>query len=568
MTDKNIFDLIIDEAEFCVLDVETTGMSPNNCRVIEIGIVKINNLKVTDRFHSLINPGTEIPYFITQLTGISNSDVYDAPYFDEIISKVQEFIKDTIIVAHNAQFDLSFLKREFNQCGIDKIPNPSLCTLKLARKLYPQFKSKSLGAMVKNLGITHKNVHRALGDASATAKILLKMLIELQENQNVHVVSDLLNYQYIPLLKENYKLIKKKLLNDFTRLPEAPGVYFFKNSKDEILYVGKAKSLKDRVKNYFSSTALSKSRKIVRQASKIEFETTNSELTALITEAELIKIHNPKHNYQLKKYGQTYFIRVNKNTRFANIESSSHFDLDGNDYFGPYSNQDTLKNLIELINKTFNLRECDDKEFAKLKECYLHQLHRCMAPCINQNISEHYIEELKLVYDFLSGKNQIALNRLINKMKDLSEKRKYEEAGQIRDLVNLILAQIHKTSVIAEPINTANVLIIVSGNGKNDFLLLSSGKLFIKDYLMNDLNLFDTAIEDYYNGTVSLFQEVDKKDLEKIKITLGWLIRNRTSVKVYYLKDYTSREQLFNSITQNQIIHSEQPVEYFDDVSE
>ena len=172
-----------------------------------------------------------------------------------------------------------------------------------------------------------------------------------------------------------------------------------------------------------------------------------------------------------------------------------------------------------------------------------------MAPCVIKNVKTDYDIELNNVYDFLSGKNQVALNRQVNKMKELSDKKKYEEAAQVRDLVNLILAQIHKSSIIAEPINSAKVLIIVNENGKKDSLLLLSGKLFIKDYMIEDYDLFNTAIEDYYNNTISLFHKVENKDLEKIKITLSWLIRNRNNVQIYYLKDYKSRNELFKSIS-------------------
>jgi DNA polymerase III subunit epsilon len=547
--ESTLYDLPVSDATFCVLDVETTGMSAYSNRVIEIGIVKINRLKIIEKYQTLINPGSEIPYFITQLTGIKNSDVYDAPYFDEVINKIRDFIKDSILVAHNAPFDLSFLKREFFQCGVDKILNPSLCTLRLARKLYPHFRSKSLGSVVKNLNIAHKNVHRALGDATVTAKILLKMIKELEVNHNVQSVTDLLNFQYTPLAKDGYKLIKKKLVNDYAKLPDSPGVYFFKNSKDEIIYVGKAKSLKDRVKNYFSSSSLSKTKRIVRQADKIDFEITNSELTALLYEAELIKIHNPRHNVQLKKYGQTYFLRINRDEDFPAVDTCGKFEFDGMDYFGPYTNKETVTNLAELIKKTFTIRECDSKEFKKGKECYLSQLYRCTAPCVNKNIKEDYLKELDNVYDFLSGKNQLALNRLINKMKELSDKKKYEEAAQMRDLVNLILTQIHKSAIISEPVNSANVLIIVNENEKKDYLLLLSGKLFVKNYILEERDIFDTAIDDYYNNTISLFHQVDKKDLEKIKITLSWLIRNRNSVSIYYLKDFSSKEELYKTIT-------------------
>lgn len=562
MNSNEILDLQINEAEFCVLDVETTGTSAYSCRVIEIGLVKIKDLQITETFRAFINPGREIPYFITQLTGIQNSDVYDAPYFDEVADKIIDFIGSSITVAHNAQFDLSFLKSEFQNAGLPKLNNLSLCTLKLARKMFPEIKSKSLGSVVRHLGITHKNVHRALGDATVTGKILLKMISDLTKQNKIRLVSDLINLQYTPIVKENFRLIKKKLVNDFIKIPNEPGVYLFKNSKDEIIYVGKAKALKDRVKSYFSSTTEKKTRRIVRLASKLDFQTTNGELTALLAEAELIKIHKPVCNVQLKKYSQTYFIRINKKTEFASIEQNNKFDFDDNDYFGPYNNQDIVKNLIEIINKTFLLRECDDKEWNKKKECYLAQINRCIAPCTNTSIKEEYVNELQNVYDFLSGKNQIALDRLLNKMKSLSEKQKYEEAAQIRDLVNLILAQIHKTSIIAEPINRANLLLVINNSDRKDYLLLIAGKVFIRNNIISSEESFDTALDDYFNNTTSLFHKVEERDLEKIKIVLSWLIRNRNEVNVYYLKDYISKDELFAAASKRIFTNSSFEAEY------
>ncbi|RJP74269.1 MAG: hypothetical protein C4539_00495 [Ignavibacteriales bacterium] len=545
----NLLSKPVGDADFCVLDFETTGTSAYSSRAIEIGLVKVKNLEITESYRTFINPGREIPYFITQLTGIQNSDVYDAPYFDEIAPKVLDFIGESIVVAHNVLFDLSFMKSELKYAGIDKFQNLCLCTLKLARKMYPELKSKSLGSVVKHLGVTHKNVHRALGDATVTAKILLKMISELTTQNKIKTVSDIINLQHYPVAKDNFRLIKKKLVNDFLKIPNDPGVYLFKNSKDEIIYVGKAKALKERVKSYFSSSTERKVRKIVRLASKLDFLTTNSELTALLAEAELIKLYNPSCNIQLKKYGQTYFIKINKQTDFANIELSSKFDFDDNDYFGPYNNQDVTKNMIEIINKTFLIRECNDKEWNKKKECFLAQIDRCIAPCTHASLKEEYKSELQNVYDFLAAKNQLAVNRLLNKMKSLSEKQKYEEAGQIRDLVNLILSQIHKTSIIAEPINLANLLLVINNSDKKDFILLISGKVFVKQNIVPNGESFDDALDDYFNNVISLFNNVEKRDLEKVKIALSWLARNRTNVKVFYLKNYSSKQELFTEVS-------------------
>jgi len=537
-------DIPLNKAEFCVVDVETTGMSSAFCRIIEIGIVKIRELKIVESYSTFLNPGCEIPYFITELTGISNSDVYDAPYFEEVAEKVKEYIGKSVLTGHNLQFDLSFLKKAFSIYNEEeKIENPLLCTLRLSRKIYSMLPSKSLGAVAKHLNIKHLNKHRALGDATATARILIKMIKELQENFNIKTVAELVNFQSVPEIKTEAKHIKKKLLSDYSKAPDTPGVYYFFNSKNEIIYVGKAKSLRSRLRNYFSTGSEGKYVKIVSQASKLNFERTNSELTALLAESELIKIHNPKHNVLLKKYGKSYFIKVNKEHQFPVLEFSGKFDFDGNDYFGPYTNRETIKSLLKIVSSTFRLRECKEREFNSHRECYLTQIDRCVAPCIF-NDSKIYFDELERVYEFLCGKNQLALQRLIERMKLFSERQKFEEAASIRDMINLVLSQIHKSSIINEPINTANVLIEANTSGKKDYVLLISGKIFIKEYIVHDKDFFEEALDDYFNGTINIQEQIAKSDLDKIKIILNWITKNRNFVRLFYLKDFQSKKEL------------------------
>lgn len=536
------------KAEFCIIDVETTGMSPAYCHIIEIGIVRVKKLKITETFRSFVNPGVEIPGFITQITGIVNSDVASAPMFNDIASKVKEFIGDSILIGHNIQFDLSFLNKSFLNYSNEKIENPHVCTLKLARKLYPHLRSKALGSVTEYLQIRHKDVHRALGDATVTAKIFIKMVSELTNKYAFKTVSQIAGFQAVPEIKTGYKLIKKKLLEDFGKLPDAPGVYFFKNAKGDIIYIGKAKSLRERVRSYFSSTTLSKYKKIIRQASSLNFERTNSELTAFLAEAELIKIHYPVFNVQLKKYPQTYFVRLRKDIDYPAPEFITKFDFDGNDYFGPYLNRNTASTIIKIIESTFSLRECSDKKFKTKKECYLAHIERCIAPCIRNNLSE-YNDEILRVNEFLSGKSQYAIERLLNKMKFYSNTQRFEEAAELRDLVQLLLSQIHKSSILSEPINSSNVLMEINTCGKKDFILMNSGRVFIKDYFLRKSDQFYTALDDYFDNAISIDETIDVDHLDKIKIILSWLVKNRNNVKLFYLKDYQNKEELFNSVS-------------------
>ena len=546
---NNISDLPLEKASFSVVDVETTGLSASKNRVIEIALVKIENLKITDKLSYLINPQTYIPPFITSLTGISNDDVIGAPIFSDIVEEIISFTDKTILTAHNFSFDSSFLNTEFMISGREFINDHSCCTLKLARKIYPTLKSKSLTSVAQSLNLNNSNAHRALGDAEITAKVLLKMIKELQKKDNIVTVGEFLSYQKgineSPLLN-----VKKELQEDFRALPNAPGIYYFTNRKDEIIYVGKAKSIRDRVKTYFSPSTPRKAQKIIKQAARLKHIITNSELTALLTEAETIKILEPKHNAQLKKFGNKYFIRITSTHKAPRIELTNHFDFDGNDYLGLFISRKKATEILEFLDKAFAIRECKDKEFEKGKTCFLYDIHRCIGPCIGSDtIKTDYTNELEKVYEFLYGKNQYALDRLLTKMKDYSAKQKYEQAAEIKGLVDFILDQTHKSSILAEPVNRANVLIEINSRFENDYLLMLDGKFYIKNYIHDHKNTFEQALDDYYNDTINSDSNPTDEDLEKMKITLNWLVKNRNQVKTYYLKDYSTKAELFESIS-------------------
>lgn len=545
---NDVTTLPISEADFCVVDVETTGLAPSRNNIIEIGMVKISNMKIVEHYQSLVNPGREIPYYISALTGITTHDIYDAPFFEEIADDVYKFIGSSILTAHNLSFDKSFIKRELIFSGKDYLTNFNLCTLRIARRLFPNLSKRSLTHVCSYLGIKNPNSHRALPDAEVTAKALIKMLEELKAKENIATVGELIHYQYAPYQHKQKSKIKKKLVEDVSGLPDAPGIYYFLNSKGEPIYIGKAKSLRSRVKSYFASTAPRKAKKIITQASSLKIKITNSELTALLTEAETIKEKNPRHNYQLKKYGNKYFLRINKNHPFPSLEITNYFDFDGNDYFGLFISRKKAQAIFDMINKTFAIRECDENEFSRRKKCFLAEIERCSAPCVKSDNND-YKNELEKVYDFLYGKNQFALNRLLHKMKELSSELKFEKAAEVKDVIDLILSQTHKSSIIQEPVNSANVLFEISEHLQKDYILLIGGKIFVKEYSLNENDDFEIALDDFYNQTIFSSPLPGKEDLEKIKITLNWLIKNRNKARVFYLKNYRDKRDLYKNLS-------------------
>ncbi len=533
--------------EYTVLDFETTGISAKNSRAIEIGLVKILDGKITDTYSALINPESQIPYQITLLTGITNSTVRKSPIFNEIISEVASFIGNSPIIAHNSAFDLSFLKMEFQRAEFPEPKNISLCTVKLGKRLIPQLKSHNLTSVRNHFKIRENNTHRALDDAIVTAKIFLKYLEILEEEFNILDFANLHLFEKLPIARTKIKIGKKTLLDDFMKAEEKPGIYFFKDRKGEIIYIGKAKSIKKRVASYFLPTASSKAKEIVKNSSNLDFFHTNTELTALIAEAQLIKQHNPKMNYLLKKFTEAYFVKIDNSVSFPNLKSTLKFSFDGSDYFGPYSDRFTTADILDVANKTFQLRECTESEFKRKRICYLHAIERCFAPC-ELDVKIQYEKEILQVHEFLSGNNQTALKILLEKMQKFSEQMKFEEAAEYRDAIQKILKQLLKTAILKEPVNKAKVLIDIQGYNGNDVILLINGKMYINDFLKFRKNSVDETLSSFYDGDSQIENNLDPEDLERIKILLNWLVNHKHLAKFYYLSDFSSKDELYTNI--------------------
>ncbi len=269
---------------FAVVDVETTGGSlQGGSRITEVAIVVHDGTSIVDTYASLVNPGIPIPAFIANLTGITNEMVASAPSFHEIASDLFTLFQDKIFVAHNVAFDFSHIKSEFLRCGI-KYEAEKMCTCKLGRKVLPGFGSYSLKAMSRNLGISLKNHHRALSDATAAAAILERLVAEAG-------IETIRNYS-IPEEKEvdiPYHLIEN--------LPEKHGVYFFHDKGGNLLYVGKANNIKKRVVSHFKKGNSFKAKKIKALLHDISCIETGNELLAYLLEMQEIKKHKPFFNY-------------------------------------------------------------------------------------------------------------------------------------------------------------------------------------------------------------------------------------------------------------------------------
>ena len=261
------------ETEYAIVDIETTGGNASGSRITEIAIIIHDGKSVIDRFETLVNPQKEIPAPIFALTGINNEMVRDAPIFDDISEKVLEMLTDRIFVAHNVNFDYSFVRHELETSGF-KWTARKLCTVRAARKIRPGLTSYSLGKLCQSLDIPLENQHRAGGDADATA-ILFSRLLEWDSGGHLQ--------KMVKNTAQDQRLPPNLPPEDFDRLPEKPGVYYFYNQVNKVIYVGKAINLKKRVASHFSGHKITSQRQnFLRDIYSISFEICATELMALL----------------------------------------------------------------------------------------------------------------------------------------------------------------------------------------------------------------------------------------------------------------------------------------------
>ena len=282
---------------YAIVDIETTGGHASANGITEIAIYVHDGSKVTRHFKTLINPGQKIPLYITALTGISNAMVATAPLFDEKAQEIYDILNENIFIAHNVNFDFSFIKHQLKTCGYE-LNVKKLCTVRLGRKIFPGLPSYSLGNLCRHLRINIEDRHRADGDAKATVILFEKLL---QQGAGIHIDAMLKkssSEQWLPMHLE-----KKEI----QQLPALPGVYYFHNAKGKVIYVGKAINIRKRVSSHFTHNDAAKKRQhFLRHVHKITHTVCANELQALVLESTEIKRLWPKYNNSQKQPAQKY----------------------------------------------------------------------------------------------------------------------------------------------------------------------------------------------------------------------------------------------------------------------
>ena len=416
---------------FCVVDLETTGGSAEGGSMItEIGAVKVRGGEVLGEFQTLVNPYTEIPAFIAVLTGITNTMVADAPPIESALPAFLEFAAGSVLVAHNAPFDVGFLKFFAQRQGRPWPRFEVLDTAKLARRVItrddaPNCKLSSL-ARAFNSGTVPN--HRALADARATVDVL-HGLMERLGGLGVHTLEELQTFS------SRVSTAQRKKRHLAEALPHAPGVYLFRDDRARVLYVGTSRDLRTRVRSYFTaSETRSRMGEMVGLASSVTGIECATPLEAEVRELRLIAEHKPRYNRRSRFPEKVHFIKLTREL-WPRLSLVRRVLDDDADYLGPFGSKKNAEKCLAALHDTFPVRQCSDRlgRDPSRSPCVLAEMGRCLSPCDGSADPTSYAAVVRRLRDTLLRDPDDVVETINRRMADLAADERYEEAGRHRD---------------------------------------------------------------------------------------------------------------------------------------
>lgn len=437
----------LSDVTFCVLDLETTGGDRNNDVITEIGAIKVRGGQCLGTFQTLVNPGRAIPPSITIITGISDAMVIPAPRIEHVLPTLLEFCGEAVIVGHNVRFDVGFLNAALTRSNRPTLPNIAVDTLALARRLVrDEVPDCRLGTLASRFRLDHQPSHRALDDALATAD-LLHLLLERASSLGVLGLDDL---QLLPKIGGHPQVAKLKLTN---ALPRTPGVYLFHDARGEVLYVGKATNLRQRVRSYFGSDDRRKIGPMLREAHRVSHIETPDPLTAGVLELRYLHQLAPRYNKQGTTWDRYCYVRLSTDEawpRLAVVKDPKPTGL----HLGPLPSRTMAGLVIEAIQSAVPLRRCTTRlgpRFvapAGAAPCTAAQLGVTECPCSGTADAQRYAAAVEMVVRGLSGEPDVLLAPLRERMLTLARAHRFEEAASVRDRAQALCGAIRRQRMI------------------------------------------------------------------------------------------------------------------------
>ncbi|MDO8391823.1 MAG: DEDD exonuclease domain-containing protein [Actinomycetota bacterium] len=435
------------DVTFCVLDIETTGGDRGTDLITEVGVVKVKGGQCLGTMATLVNPGRAIPPTITMLTGITQSMVATAPRIETVLPTLQEFIGDAVIVGHNVGFDMAFINAAMLRSDRSAFRNTIVDTLPLARRLVrDETPDCRLGTLAARFRLDHRPSHRALDDALATVD-LLHLLLERAAGLGVLGLDDLV---VLPTMGGHPQAGKLKLTHT---LPRSPGVYRFLGANDEVLYVGKATNLRQRVRSYFSSDDRRKIGPLLRETQRLAHTVAHEPISAEVLELRYLHRLNPRYNRVGTTWNKYAYVRLTTDEQWPRLVITNEPAATGV-HLGPLSSRAAAATVIEAIQSALPIRRCNTrigKNYTAAEgasPCSGARLGVAMCPCSGNADEATYWRVVGQVVAALTAAPHLVLDPLWRKVASLSTERRYEEAASMRDRANSFASAVTRQRLI------------------------------------------------------------------------------------------------------------------------
>jgi len=456
----------LDQADFVVLDLETASGRPTPGSIIEIGAYRMRGRQILEPFQSLLKPRMRIPRFVARLTSISDEMVAAAPPVEDVLPRFRAFMGDAVMVAHNAQFDHAFLDFEFRRLFGIGLLNPVLCTLRMARRLLPSLRRRRLELLAEHFGLSTAGRHRGLGDARMAAE-LLSIFLEMASQMGMNRLDRLLDHYSRGVAGRR---IERHVAPEVVAaIPQRPGVYLMRNQDGDLLYVGKATRLRDRVGSYFNghSHVSGKIAELVNHVWQIETRPMRSALEAALVEARLIRELKPPYNRMLKSAAPAWFIRVDLSDPFPRLQAVQRLtSRTGVLQLGPFIGRRNIEHSLRALSRLLGLRSCSGRlePHEDFSPCIYGQIGHCAAPC-NLSVSEDlYNQQASRAISFLRGRSGPILSDLMRARDQAAAAMRFEEAKRHHRSLAALATLAERTTRLSRVVTENNLVIVVGGH--------------------------------------------------------------------------------------------------------
>jgi DNA polymerase-3 subunit epsilon len=457
-TDTLTTSIPLHDVEFCIIDLETTGGSHEYHSITEIGAVKYRGGIEIDRFTTLVNPGCAIPPFITVLTGITNTMVATAPPIEDTLQPLLNFIGTSVLVAHNARFDIGFINAALLMHDYEPLPNRVLDTVGLARRIVGgEVKNCKLSTLASSFNFPHQPSHRAINDVLATGD-LLHLLIERAAGFGIF---DLDEFAAMSKIWSHPQASKLKLTVD---LPRTPGIYLFVDNRGDVLYVGKATNIRSRVRSYFGTAdTRRKVGSLLKLMHAIHYVSTPDVLTAEVLELRMISKLRPRYNFAGTRSAKYCYVRLTLGEQWPRLTITTRVTATSTDlYLGPISTRSIAREVVDAIESVVPLRRCTVRMGRNYRApddapmCSAAQLGLAHCPCSGTADPTSYALEVQRVVAAMQGNAQPIIESLTDKMNKHSQAQRFEEAGFVLNRIEALQSVLLRTQSAQQLVAAGN----------------------------------------------------------------------------------------------------------------